>query len=475
MRHLGDRLRLPRSRARRLHGRDRARGRRRRRRRGQGRRARRRARRRSSSPGCPSCSAALATGRLRFTTDIAEAAGADVHFVVRRHAAAQRRVRRRPHLRRRRGRRARSRTSPTATSSSASRPCRSAPRRGSPALRGRGARRRDAGVEPRVPARGLRRQGHPAPRPPRLRRARRRRGRGSRAARRGLRHRRSATAPRWSSPTSRPPSWSRSPPTRSSPPRSRSSTRWPSSCEATGADVTQLADAIGYDDAHRPQVPQRRPRLRRRLPAQGHPRLHGPGERARRRPGADASCARSTRSTCAAASGWSTSPARSCGGSIVGTHRRAGRGVQAQQRRRPRLAGAQRRRPDARCRARTSTVTDPRGDRERPPSAGPTSRFADTAEEAAARAPTWCCCSPSGASTATSTPTALGELVAERAIVDGRNGLDPARLARRRLDLPRPRPAVSRGAEPHAPPPPPPGARLDVSRAGGRRDARVRP
>ena len=32
---------------------------------------------------------------------------------------------------------------------------------------------------------------------------------------------------------------------------------------------------------HRPQVPQRRPRLRRRLPAQGHPRVHGPGRRAR--------------------------------------------------------------------------------------------------------------------------------------------------------------------------------------------------
>ncbi len=37
----------------------------------------------------------------------------------------------------------------------------------------------------------------------------------------------------------------------------------------------------------RPQVPQRRPRLRRRLPAQGHPRVHGPGRRAGRRPGAD--------------------------------------------------------------------------------------------------------------------------------------------------------------------------------------------
>ena len=38
--------------------------------------------RRSTSPGCPSCSSeALATGRLRFTTDAAEAAGAEVHFI----------------------------------------------------------------------------------------------------------------------------------------------------------------------------------------------------------------------------------------------------------------------------------------------------------------------------------------------------------------------------------------------------------
>ena len=39
--------------------------------------------------------------------------------------------------------------------------------------------------------------------------------------------------------------------------------------------------------AHRPQLPQRGARLRRRLPAQGHPGVHGPGRGARRRPGAD--------------------------------------------------------------------------------------------------------------------------------------------------------------------------------------------
>ena len=57
-------------------------------------------------------------------------------------------------------------------------------------------------------------------------------------------------------------------------------------CEASGGDVTQLARAIGYDAAHRQQVPPGRRRLRRRLPAQGHPRVPGPRPGARRRRGA---------------------------------------------------------------------------------------------------------------------------------------------------------------------------------------------
>ncbi len=57
-------------------------------------------------------------------------------------------------------------------------------------------------------------------------------------------------------------------------------------CEASGADVVQLADAIGYDAPHRPAVPERRTGLRRRLPAEGHPRVHGPRRRTRGRPGA---------------------------------------------------------------------------------------------------------------------------------------------------------------------------------------------
>ena len=49
-------------------------------------------------------------------------------------------------------------------------------------------------------------------------------------------------------PTSPRPSWSSTPPTRSWPPRSRSSTPWPRCARHPGADVSQLARAIGYDD-----------------------------------------------------------------------------------------------------------------------------------------------------------------------------------------------------------------------------------
>ena len=59
----------------------------------------------------------------------------------------------------------------------------------------------------------------------------------------------------------------------------------------------------------RQPVPARRARLRRRLPAQGHPRVHGPGRGARRRTRRWRSCARSTRSTCGAGPGRSTWPA----------------------------------------------------------------------------------------------------------------------------------------------------------------------
>ena len=71
-----------------------------------------------------------------------------------------------------------------------------------------GASRRRAGLEPGVPPRGIRGRGHPAPGPAGVRlpagadgEPRRRR------AGRGLRRRRWPRAPRWWSPTTRPPSW----------------------------------------------------------------------------------------------------------------------------------------------------------------------------------------------------------------------------------------------------------------------------
>ena len=58
-------------------------------------------------------------------------------------------------------------------------------------------------------------------------------------------------------------------------------------CEAAGADVVAARRRDRPRRPDRAQVPQRRHRLRRRLPAQGHPRVHGPRRRARRRPGPD--------------------------------------------------------------------------------------------------------------------------------------------------------------------------------------------
>ena len=48
-------------------------------------------------------------------------------------------------------------------------------------------------------------------------------------------------------------------------------------CEAAGADVVTLADALGHDNRIGRQFPVRRARLRRWLPAEGHPGVRGPG------------------------------------------------------------------------------------------------------------------------------------------------------------------------------------------------------
>ena len=198
-------------------------------------------------------------------------------------------------------------------------------------------------------------------------------------------------------------------------------------CEAAGADVTPAGRRDRPRRPDRAQVPQRRPRLRRRLPAQGHPGVHGPGRRARRRPGADASCARSTRSTCAAGRGWSTWPARCCGGTLLGKRgRRPRRGVQAQQRRHPRLPGAGRRPRRSRRRG-PGHRARPRGAATTPRAPAPTSTT-PTARGGLRAAPTSCCCSPSGSEYRELDPAELGHRRgAQPAVLDGRNALDPDR------------------------------------------------
>ena len=116
----------------------------------------------------------------------------------------------------------------------------------------------------------------------------------------------------------------------------------------------------------RPTVPQRRSRFRRWLPAQRHPGLHGPGRRARGRRGAHLS----PRGRC------DQHPAPAAHGGVdAGDLRRiaerspggrAGRGVQAGQRRRARLAGAGCRR-DHRAARRVSGRDRSGGDRDRTP------------------------------------------------------------------------------------------------------------
>ena len=53
-------------------------------------------------------------------------------------------------------------------------------------------------------------------------------------------------------------------------------------CEVTGADVVDLADALGHDDRIGRKFLNAGHRLRRRLPAQGHPGVPAPRGRARR-------------------------------------------------------------------------------------------------------------------------------------------------------------------------------------------------
>ena len=289
--YLGHRHRLPRRRPRGLHGRARPRRRRRRRRRGQGRRRSPPARRRSSSPAWTSCwPGRCATGRLRVhhrlrrgrrgatCTSSASAprsgAGeyaADLTYVDAAVDALA------PHLRRRRaGRRA-------------SPPCRSAP---PPGCAERLQRARPAGAEvawPGTPSSCARASPSRTP-----------------CARTG-----SSTASPGRPPRPTPPLLDEvyAAPLAAGTPRLVTDfataelvkvaanaflatkisfiNAMAEVCEAAGADVVAARRRDRPRRPDRAQVPQRRPRLRRRLPAQGHPRVHGPRRRARRRPGAD--------------------------------------------------------------------------------------------------------------------------------------------------------------------------------------------
>ena len=212
-------------------------------------------------------------------------------------------------------------------------------------------------------------------------------------------------------------------------------------CEATGADVTQLADAIGHDARIGRKFLNAGLGLRRRLPAQGHPRLHGPGRRARRRPGADASCARSTRSTCAAGCGWSTWPARSAAA------RSSAAGSPCSARRSSRTATTSATRPRSawprRCSSQGAqvTVTDPKAiDNAR--KKWPDLAYADTVEDAVRDAEVVLLLTEWPEYVALD-PVALRRRSSEPRIIDGRNCLDPVALAGRRLDLPRPGQAVT--------------------------------
>ena len=248
-----------------------------------------RAGRRSTSPGCPSCSReALATGRLGFSTDAAAAAGAEVHFVCvgtpQKHgenaadlryvyAAVEDLL---PHLSagRRRGRQVHR----------AGRHRRAA---GRPARRGR-ARAPTLIWNPE-----FLREGHAVEdtlHPDRfvygVARRRRRASGPPRGSTRSTRRRSATGTPKLVTDLA----------TAQLVKVAANSflatkisfiNAMAELCEVAGADVTQLADAIGLDDRIGRKFLNAGRRLRRRLPAQGHPGLHGPGRRARRRPGAD--------------------------------------------------------------------------------------------------------------------------------------------------------------------------------------------
>ena len=256
----------------------------------------------------------------------------------------------------------------------ASPPCRSAPPPGSPSCSAERARRRAvAGLEPRVPARGLRRRGHrctptgsssASPRPtrraphraagPGLRRAARRRARPLVVTDYATAELVKVAANSFLAT------------------KISFINAMAEVCEATGADVVAARRRDRPRRPDRPQVPQRRPRLRRRLPAQGHPRVHGPRRRARRRPGADLPARGRRDQPAPPRPGWSTWPARSAAARSLGKRVAVlGAAFKPEQRRHPRLPRARRRRAAHHAGRRRSPCTTPRRWRT-PARSGPT-------------------------------------------------------------------------------------------------------
>ena len=401
MQNLGHRMRLPRRRARVGDGRTRPRGRRHRCRSGQDRRARRPGARRSSSRACPRSSPrpARPVGCGSAPTSPMPP-DADVHFLAVGTPQSADGARRRPAIRRRRGRRA------------AAAPARGRPRRRQEhraRRHGRPARRRVAEAAPRATLawnpeflrEGYRREGHARARSARVRRRR--------PTRRGIRARRGLPPPRSSAGTPRIVTDYATAELVKVAANAFLATKisfinaMAEIAEATGADVTALADAIGHDARIGRRFLNAGRRLRRRLPAEGHPGVH----RARRgaRPRRVARVPQGGRRHQPPAAAARRRPRRR-GARRIGVRqedRRARRHVQARLRRRARLARARRGRAAQGARGR-GRRDRPRGHRERAcaPSAARCTR--PSTAGGAARTPTSSCSSPSGASTATSTP-----------------------------------------------------------------------
>ena len=144
-------------------------------------------------------------------------------------------------------------------------------------------------------------------------------------------------------------------------------------CEATRRRRGRAGRRDRARRPDRPAVPASRARVRRRLPAQGHPRLHRPRRRARGRRRARLPPGGRRDQPAAAQRGWWTLARAECGGDLRGTpDRRARRGVQAAQRRRPRLARPRDGRRAWPARAAEVVVTDPQAvENARTTSAGP--------------------------------------------------------------------------------------------------------